>query len=202
MAIDLVVATGNRGKLREIRELLNTLPVCLSSLDNHFSPVPDIPETGSTFEENALLKARWVHERIANRWVMADDSGLCVDALDGAPGIYSARYSGAGATDQTNIEKLLAHMAPFGEGERTARFVCVIACVNPRGESFVVRGTCEGTIGRGCAGTGGFGYDPLFFPRGRTCSFAQLAPEEKHRISHRGTALVRFKEQFYKVVNQ
>jgi XTP/dITP diphosphohydrolase len=184
----IIVATGNRGKLREIREILSGLPVELVALKEVFTPVPMIPETGSTFFENAAIKARWVYER-KKTWSLADDSGLDVDFLGGAPGVQSARYAGDGATDRRRCEKLLAAMAACPLEKRTCRFRCVIVMKISETEEVVSEGVCEGRLGWEPLGTDGFGYDPLFFPLGYDRTFAQLLPSEKNRISHRAKAL-------------
>ncbi len=182
-----ILATGNRDKVREVNEILAGLP---------FEVVPmreagfagEIEEDGATFEENALIKARAVHA-VTGGFVMADDSGLAVDALDGAPGIYSARFAGPDATYPEKIAKLWELLRGVPEEARTAQFVCAIAVVRPDGTSFTVRGTCEGRIASEMRGQGGFGYDPVFYlpERGRTT--AELDNDEKHAISHRGRAL-------------
>lgn len=147
----------------------------------------EIPETGRTFEENALIKAR----TLASQGYIAigDDSGLCVEALGGAPGIYSARYAGEHGNDEKNNQKLLEELDATGDKARRASFVCVIACAAPDGRAFTVRGECFGYIAKTPAGQGGFGYDPLFHPGNDTRSFAQYTPAEKNAVSHRGRAL-------------
>jgi XTP/dITP diphosphohydrolase len=182
-----VVASKNKGKLKEISEILSDFPFEVVSMET-VGIDKDIEEYGSTFEENALIKAREVSE-ITGEIVMADDSGLEVDYLGGAPGIYSARFAGENATEEDKNNKLLKLLEGVPFEERTARFVCVIAVVFPGGESFTVRGTCEGHIASKPEGKNGFGYDPLFFVPAYGVTTAQLDPEEKHRISHRGKAL-------------
>jgi XTP/dITP diphosphohydrolase len=185
----IIVATGNMGKLREIREILRGLPVELVSLKEVFNPVPKIPETGSTFHENAAIKAKWVFDR-TKTWSLADDSGLEVDFLGGAPGVQSARYAGDSATDGQRCEKLLAAMAACPVEKRTCRFRCVIVMKFSETDEIVSEGVCEGRLGWECRGTDGFGYDPLFFSHGYDRTFAQLLPSEKNRISHRAKALL------------
>lgn len=186
--MEIVVATKNNGKLREIREICRDLPVSLSSLSDHFDPVPDIPETGESFYENARLKAVWVREKLGT-WALADDSGLEVDALGGQPGIYSARYAGPDARDDDNVQKLLSALHETPERNRTARFRCVLVLLGPDGEEFHADGTCAGRIGYEPIGTDGFGYDPVFVPEGFEQTFAELSSDRKNRISHRGLAL-------------
>lgn len=183
----LVLATRNGKKLRELQEILSDLPLELLTLE-HFPDVPEVAETGSTFEENAELKARAVAQ--ATRcWALADDSGLVVDALGGRPGIYSARYAGESATDASNRSKLLAELKGIPGRTRTARFVCVVALVSPEGALYLHRGECEGVILDEERGTGGFGYDPLFWVESAGQTMAELPAEAKHRLSHRGRAL-------------
>jgi XTP/dITP diphosphohydrolase len=184
---DVIIATGNSGKLQEIREIFSEYPIRFTSLKDYWNPVPDIPETGNTFLENARMKANWVFSR-KNIWTLADDSGLEVDALDGEPGVLSARYAGQKSNDTANIEKLLQKMADVELKNRTARFRCVVVLTGPNTE-FVSEGVCEGHIGFTGIGTKGFGYDPLFIPEGFDRTFAELTNEEKHATSHRGRAL-------------
>lgn len=188
----LVIATRNKKKLLELQAILEGLPCQVETLDAH-PQAPEVEETGTTFEENACLKAVTVAKALG-AWVLADDSGLEVDALGGAPGVYSARYSGAHATDASNRAKLLDALEALPNAARTARFVCVIAVSSPEGEVFVTRGTCEGRIARAEQGDGGFGYDPLFWLEGLGMTMAELTPEAKHRISHRGKALRKVRE--------
>ena len=182
----VIAATGNMGKLREFARIFAPLGI-EPAAQSEVCPGLSVEETGTTFAENAFLKADAVHERTGLAAV-ADDSGLCVDALDGAPGVYSARYAGEDATDADRIAKLLGALEGVPDEARTARFVSAVCCVFPDGERLTVRGVCEGTIARAAAGTGGFGYDPVFVtPTGRT--FAELSAVEKDAVSHRGQAL-------------
>lgn len=183
----IVLATKNAGKASEITAILGMADVKFLTLQD-FPPMPEVEEDGATFEENALKKARAV-ARHCNCAALADDSGLEVDALNGLPGIRSARFAGEGAKDAENNRRLLELMQPVPAGKRCARFVCALALVDPSGEEKVVLGECEGSILESSRGTGGFGYDPLFFypPLGRT--FAEMLPEEKNRVSHRARAL-------------
>ena len=182
-----IIATHNQKKLAELRRILSPLGIEALTADEAGISFDDVEETGVTFEENAQLKARALFDG-GGFGTIADDSGLCVDALDGAPGVYSARYAGEHGNDADNIDLLLKNMADVPDSGRTARFVCTICCIMPDGEEFTVRGECEGKIGYECVGDGGFGYDPVFMlADGR--SMAQLTKEEKDAISHRGNAL-------------
>ena len=184
----LVLATNNQNKLREVREILMPLGIeVLSQQDAGVSVDPE--ENGTTFAANAEIKARAVYEEVKLP-VIADDSGLCVDALDGAPGVYSARFAGEDGNDEKNNEKLLNLLSDLPYKERRAKFVSVITMVFPDGESITARGECPGHIIDAPVGENGFGYDPLFVPDGFQRTFAQLSPEEKNEISHRANALV------------
>lgn len=189
--MELLIATGNAGKLQEYRELLADMDrdITVVSPDDVGLTGFDVEETGTTFEENARLKAE-AYARASQRVALADDSGLVVDALDGRPGVYSARYGGPGLNDAGRRQHLLHEMQEIADAERSARFVCVIAVHDPRRQlTETVRGTCEGMIVREERDAGyGFGYDPLFQPDGYTYTFAELSPEVKHQISHRGQA--------------
>ncbi|MEM7437241.1 MAG: RdgB/HAM1 family non-canonical purine NTP pyrophosphatase [Myxococcota bacterium] len=184
----IVLATANSGKLVEYQRLLADVPgVVVESMADHGGPI-DVIEDQDTFVGNALKKAREVaaHTGCA---AMADDSGLAVDALDGRPGVYSARYAGEGASSADNNQKLLKELQGVPDGRRGARFVCVIVLVDAEGAELVVtRGTCEGRIAAAPRGEGGFGYDPLFIPDGNARTMAELTPSEKDAISHRGRA--------------
>jgi XTP/dITP diphosphohydrolase len=184
--VRLLVATRNQGKLREYQELLAGLPVELTYLDGE-GIVEEVEETGNTFAENAVLKAQR-YALISGLLTLADDSGLEVDALGGEPGVHSARYAGAGATDEDRYRLLLEKMRDVPPDERSARFRCVIAVAEPKGGTYTAEGVCEGEIGFGPQGDFGFGYDPVFWLRGRGRTMAQLPPEEKNRISHRARA--------------
>lgn len=181
-----IVASGNKGKLIEIKEILKGFPIEVLSMAEA-GVHKEIDETGRTFEENAMLKARAISE-ITNDIVMADDSGLEVDYLDGAPGIHSARFAGEGATDEDKNNKLLGMLEGVPSDKRIARFVCAVAVSFPDGSGFTVRGTCEGTIGTKPAGNGGFGYDPLLYIPEYDMTIAEMDMETKNRISHRGKA--------------
>ena len=184
----LVLASKNPKKLKEMNEILSGMgvEVCLQA---DVGIDIDVEETGTTFEENSLLKARAVMEA-SGLPAIADDSGLCVDALNGAPGVYSARYGGEGLDDAGRYRLLLSSM-PAGK-PRTAKFVSVITCCFPNGDVLTARGECPGTIAFAPMGEGGFGYDPVFFLPKLKKTFAQLSAEEKNAISHRGKALEAF----------
>ena len=184
----LVLASKNEKKLKEMNEILSGMgvEVCLQA---DAGVDVDVEETGTTFEENSLLKAKAVMEA-SGLPAIADDSGLCVDALNGAPGIYSARYGGEGLDDAGRYRLLLASM-PAGQ-PRTAKFVSVITCCFPNGDMLTARGECPGTIAFAPMGEGGFGYDPVFFLPKLKKTFAQLSAEEKNAVSHRGRALEAF----------
>ena len=185
----LVLASQNKKKIKEMNDILSLLGVEVMSQAEAGVNV-DVEETGTTFEENSLLKAKAVMEA-SGLPAIADDSGLCVDALNGAPGIYSARYGGEGLDDTARYRLLLENMR--GQSPRTAKFVSVITCCFPNGDTIVARGECPGTIAFAPIGEGGFGYDPVFFLPQLKKTFAQLTAEEKNAISHRGKALELFK---------
>jgi len=184
----LVLASKNAKKLKEMNEILSGMGVEVCSQADAGVDV-DVEETGTTFEENSRLKAQAVMEA-SGLPAIADDSGLCVDALNGAPGVYSARYGGEGLDDAGRYRLLLSSM-PAGK-PRTAKFVSVITCCFPNGDVLTARGECPGTIAFAPMGEGGFGYDPVFFLPKLKKTFAQLSPEEKNAISHRGKALEAF----------
>lgn len=184
--ITFVAATNNAGKLIEIREILESIGCGCVSL-KEAGIVCDAEETGATFAANAELKARAVFE-LCGRPVVADDSGLCVDALHGEPGVYTARYAGEPSDSEKNIDKLLANLAGVSEDERSARFVSAVCAILPDGKKVEASGSVEGFIGFERIGAGGFGYDPIFMlPNG--IGLAELSDEQKNRISHRGRAI-------------
>ena len=186
-----VLATRNAGKLREMAHILEALGIEVVSPQDLGLDL-EVEETGETFAENAMLKARAVC--VAARLpAIADDSGLCVDALNGGPGVYSARYGGEGLDDTDRYRLLLNSMK--GQTTRAARFDCAIACVFPNGDELTAEGTCPGTIAFAPMGEGGFGYDPIFFVPEKAKTFSQLTEEEKAEISHRGKALEAFAEK-------
>ena len=184
----VVLATHNAGKIRELADPMADFGIEVVGL-SAFPEIGEIEETGTTFEENSLLKARAVMEA-SGLPAIADDSGLCVDALNGAPGVYSARYGGPGLDDPGRVRLLLENMR--GQMPRTCRFVSVITCCFPNGDVLSARGECEGTVAFTPIGEGGFGYDPVFFVPPLKKTFAQLTAEEKNAISHRGKALEAF----------
>ena len=183
----MIVATRNKGKVREIREALKGLGLRIYSLSD-FRDVPEVEEDGKSFTENALKKARF-YSKVFGKLTMADDSGLEVDGLKGMPGIYSARYSGEGASSQKNNEKLLQEMEGISLSKRGARFKCIIAMVSPEGREAMAEGACKGRIGFREKGKKGFGYDPLFILPKYGKTMAELSLEEKNKMSHRGKAL-------------
>ncbi len=182
----LIIATRNQGKLEEIRQILGS-DVLVHSLAN-YPNAPDVVEDGDTFEANAVKKAITIAAH-TKHITLADDSGLVVDALNGAPGIYSARFSGEDATDSRNNEKLLNELKAVSQEHRTARFRCVIALATPGGNVQTANGVLEGTILNAPRGKFGFGYDPLFLVPDLGLTLAELPPERKNPISHRGRAL-------------
>ena len=184
---EILLATRNKGKVREFREALKGLEVQIRSLTDFPNP-PEIEEDGRTFAENALKKARF-YSKLYGRITLSDDSGLEVDVLKGAPGVYSARYSGKGASDSTNNQKLLKELERVSLSRREARFKCSIAIVSPDAREAIVEGACKGRIGFKEVGKRGFGYDPLFILPQYGKTMAQLTLSEKNRISHRGKAL-------------
>ena len=183
----IIVATRNAGKVKELEAMLGKLGYSVSSLLD-YEAAPETDETGVTFEENAELKAKEAAAYFGHA-VLADDSGLEVDALDGAPGVYSARFAGPEKSDAANNALLLKKLTDVPEDERTARFVCALSLAKPSGETLTVRGTMEGFIGFEAKGAHGFGYDPLFIVPSRNQTAAELTKEEKAAISHRGNAL-------------
>lgn len=189
MIKELVVATKNKGKIKEIQQVLGDFGIEVISMEQAGFH-QEIVEDGSTFEENALIKARAIM-KLTGLPVLADDSGLETDFLDGAPGIYSARFAGEGASDKDRYEKLLDLFKDVPEHKRGARFVCAMAYCTPDGEEMTVRGTCEGIIAYAPKGENGFGYDPIFLLPQFRKTMAELSPEEKNRISHRGKALAK-----------
>jgi XTP/dITP diphosphohydrolase len=194
--ISIVIATRNRGKTAEIREMLKDFPVNIKNLDD-FGPIPEIEEDGDTFDENAYKKAS-VTARILGMPALADDSGLLVESLGGAPGVHSARYAGENATDKQRGEKLLKEMKD--KTNRKAAFECVISIAVPSGPALTYEARCEGLITEEPAGQNGFGYDPVFFFPELNKTFAELTRTEKSRVSHRGKALGELKEEFDKVL--
>jgi len=189
----LIFASKNEGKVREFREFLTPMGVDVVSL-NELMDIPEIIEDGNTFEENATIKAQTIADALGVV-VVAEDAGLTVDALDGAPGIYSARYAGD-HDDAANNAKLLQELADTPDAERTAAFHAVIVALKPTGEKLVAEGVVNGHILRSAQGEGGFGYDPLFYYEPFQKTLAELTPAEKNEISHRGAALRQFMSNF------
>lgn len=184
---EVIIATKNQGKAKEFARMFQPLGFEVKTLLD-FPEIKDVEETGTTFEENAILKAETI-SALLNRMVIADDSGLAIDALDGKPGIFSARYAGEEKSDEANMNKVLEELANVPDNERQARFYCALAVASPMQETFTVLGTCEGMILREKRGSNGFGYDPIFFAVEKGKAMAELAPEEKAQISHRAHAL-------------
>ncbi|MEE1937899.1 RdgB/HAM1 family non-canonical purine NTP pyrophosphatase [Streptomyces sp. TRM 70361] len=188
MSQRLILATRNTHKVRELEAILSAAGLDLALVGADAYPeVPDVKETGTTFAENALLKARTLAQATGVPAV-ADDSGLCVDVLGGAPGIFSARWCGRHGDDRANLDLLLAQLADIDDPHRTAHFACAAAMALPDGTERVVEGRLPGTLRRSPAGSGGFGYDPILQPDGERRTCAELSPEEKNAISHRGQA--------------
>lgn len=188
MSKRLIVATGNEGKMVEFRQILGDTGREFASLkDMHLQDI-EIVEDGKTFEENAIIKAKAIME-VTGEMVLADDSGLEVDYLDKAPGVYSARYLGEDTPYTTKNNHIISLLEGVEGEDRSARFVCVIACAFPDGRVLISRATVEGQIGYEEKGDNGFGYDPIFFVPELGCTTAELSPEDKNRISHRGKAL-------------
>jgi len=192
----LVLATSNPGKTAEIRDMLTGFPITIKNLED-FGPIPAVEEDGDTFDDNAYKKASFV-SKVLGLPALADDSGLVVEALGGAPGVYSARYAGQNATDDQRCTKLLNEMK--GKTNRKAAFECVISIAVPPGPALTYEARCEGLIAEEPAGENGFGYDPIFYYPPLQKTFAQLTREEKGRVSHRGKALQELREEFDKVI--
>ncbi|MDE3227644.1 MAG: RdgB/HAM1 family non-canonical purine NTP pyrophosphatase [Acidobacteriota bacterium] len=190
MSHKLVLATRNQGKIVEFRRILDALaPGAIELIGvDQFPDLVDVEETGSTFEENSLLKARYTCQATGLP-AIADDSGLCVDALNGDPGIFSARWAGSHGNDQANLEKVLDQLKDVADEKRTAHFMCVASLVLPDGREQVAEGRFEGHILHAPVGENGFGYDPIFQPLGLSISSAQMSAEEKDLVSHRGKSL-------------
>jgi len=183
----IVIATKNLGKVEDFRQLFSKYHIEVKSLYD-FSNIEDVEETGTTFEENAIKKAEEICQQLEIP-VLADDSGLIVDELDGQPGVYSARFAGEEKDDKKNIDKLLQELQKVNAQKNTARFYCALAIAIPSEETICVHGTCEGTIVQIPVGNHGFGYDPVFYIENKQRTMAQLTKEEKNQISHRAKAL-------------
>lgn len=185
---EIVIATKNKGKALEFKAFFADYGIEAFSLHDFTEEMPDVEETGTTFEENAALKAEAI-AKLLNKTVLADDSGLIIDALDGRPGIYSARYSGVDANDAKNVQKVLHELEGVAYNKRTARFISVLAIATPGKETIFKEGYCEGKIALKPVGENGFGYDPIFVPEGYEVTMAQLTATEKNQISHRKHAI-------------
>lgn len=192
----LVLATTNKGKTREFKKLLEGFPVEIKNLSD-FGPIPEVIEDGETFDDNAYKKASFT-AKVLGYPAMADDSGLCVEALDGAPGVYSARYAGENASDADNVEKMLDALKD--KENRNAAFKCVISIAVPTGAALTYEGECKGVLTKEPVGDNGFGYDPLFFFPEFNKTFAQLSIEEKSQVSHRGRALKQVTDELDKIL--
>jgi len=191
----LVIATTNQHKLKEFQEILKDLDIEVRSLAD-FGPIPEIIEDGETFDDNAYKKA-WYTAKYLGLPAIADDSGLIVDALNGEPGVYSARYSGENATDEENVTKLLSNLK--GVENRKAHFQCVLSIAVPSGPALTYEGDCEGTIIDERKGDNGFGYDPVFYFEEYNKTFAELSSQEKNNVSHRGKALSQVKAEVQQI---
>ncbi|HZJ77681.1 MAG TPA: RdgB/HAM1 family non-canonical purine NTP pyrophosphatase [Clostridia bacterium] len=199
--MDFLLATHNINKRNELARILSPLGIRVLIGSEIGIQLTDVEETGVTFEENALLKAESGCKE-SGLPCIADDSGLCVDYLNGAPGIYSARFSGVHGDDEKNIERLLKELSGVPREKRTARFVCAACCVFPNDKKIVVRGECEGFISESPRGNGGFGYDPVFEPEKTQngMTIAQMSSDEKDLISHRGKALTLLAQELKKIL--
>ena len=196
----IIIATKNKGKAKDFEALFNPIGYEVKTLHDVAEEM-EIEETGTTFEENALLKATSLANHL-QCMVIADDSGLEIDALDGRPGIYSARYAGEEKSDEENIDKVLKELEGIKESEKTARFVCAIAVASPNKEPFTVRGTCEGIIATERKGTNGFGYDPIFYVPSEQKMMAELSAEQKGAISHRGNAIKKLSDVLEDLISE
>ncbi len=192
----LIIATRNKGKTREIENILKDFPVIIKNLDD-FGPIPEVEEDGDTFDDNAYKKSSFT-ARVLGYPALADDSGLVVEALNGEPGVWSARYAGANATDQENLEKLLKEIKY--KDNKKASFKCVLSLAVPTGAALTYEAGCDGLIVPEPAGDNGFGYDPVFYYPEYDKTFAQLTMDEKARVSHRGKALKELASEFDKVL--
>ena len=183
----VIIATKNAGKAKDFEKILQPYGVTVKTLLD-FPQIEDVEETGKTFEENAILKAEAISKKF-NTMVIADDSGVMIDALDGRPGVFSARYAGEDKSDEANNDKVLEEMMDVPEKDRGAQFYCAIAAAQPGKSTITVNGVCEGSILFERRGTNGFGYDPIFFVSSIKKSMAELTPDEKNQISHRAAAM-------------
>lgn len=195
--MDFILATNNMKKLGEMQRILSPLGINVLTANDLGTQLEDVEETGTTFEENARLKAVSACKE-TNLPAIADDSGLAVDFLDGAPGVYSARYAGEHGNDEKNNDKLLDELKDVPVEKRTGKYVCAVCCVFPDGREIMVRGECHGTIGFQREGNEGFGYDPLFLVEGK--SFGNYTADEKDKISHRGNALRKLTDELRNII--
>lgn len=198
---EIIIATKNKGKVNEFNQLFSLYGITVKSLLDFEGTQFDVEETGKTFLENARLKAEQI-SKLLQKPVLADDSGLEIDALGGDPGVYSARYAGEPTDDKRNYDKVLTEMANVKQAERNARFVCVLALAIPEKETVFKEGFCTGEIAQQPAGINGFGYDPIFIPTGFTQTMAELTEDEKNKISHRYHALIQMKAWLDQQMNQ
>ncbi len=196
MINSLVLATANRHKVDEIRAILDDVGIPILTL-SEFPDFPGVDEDGVTCQENAIKKAK-ATAAFTGHWALADDTGLEVDALQGRPGVYAARYAGEQATYEDNCKKLLQELDGVPSGQRTARFITVVALSNPEGQTEIVEGILEGTITQGFQGTGGFGYDPVFYVPQAGKTLAEMTFAEKNRVSHRAQAVINAKSLLVK----
>ncbi|MBU8879604.1 XTP/dITP diphosphatase [Bacillus sp. FJAT-29790] len=196
---EVIIATKNAGKAKEFERMFKPLGYEVKTLLD-FPELEEVEETGKTFEENAILKAETISKAL-KKAVIADDSGLAVDALNGRPGIFSARYAGEEKNDQANMDKVLEELGDLPFDERQARFYCALAAAVPGRETITVFGTCEGVILQEKRGTQGFGYDPIFFVQEKGKAMAELQPEEKAQISHRAHALQKMEDELPALLN-
>lgn len=198
----IVLASGNKGKLKEFAQLFANMEPAIEVVPQSDFDVPEAEETGLSFVENAIIKARNAAHHTGLP-AIADDSGIEVDALQGKPGIYSARFAGANASDQDNLEHLLSSLKDIDEDNRTARYQCLLVYMQHENDPtpLITQASWEGRILTEAVGSGGFGYDPIFWVEGAQCSAAELTAEQKHALSHRGKAIRLFAEQFSKLNN-
>ena len=195
---DIIIATKNNDKVLEIREILADMPFSIKCMKD-IGMYDEIDECGSTFEENAMIKAKYIFDK-TGVIVIADDSGLEIDFLDGEPGIYSARFAGEDASYEEKINVILSRLSDASFEERIARFVCAVAVCLPDGREFVVRDTCEGYIALETKGKNGFGYDPIFYMKEYDMTTAEMEPDMKNRVSHRGKALQSMKKKLDELI--
>ncbi|REB06626.1 XTP/dITP diphosphatase [Sporosarcina sp. BI001-red] len=196
----ILVATNNKGKVKDFEELFKPHGIQVISLKDLDEPI-EVEETGTTFEENAILKAEET-AKILGKWVISDDSGLEIDALNGEPGVYSARYAGEPKDDEANIDKALNGLKDVAEGSRDARFRCVLAIAGPGIETQTFSGSCDGSILFERHGENGFGYDPIFYVPSEGKAMAELTPAEKAAISHRGVAMRKFETELPNLIGE